>query len=105
MNANRAMGNFVAYSVSKAAVVALTKSAAVHCGNKGYKIRVNAILPGVVETAMINNLIETRARRSKRARPMKACRRSNAWRMSMRLQALWPFSPLMRPHLFQAPNM
>jgi 3(or 17)beta-hydroxysteroid dehydrogenase len=57
MNANRAMGNFVAYSVSKAAVVALTKSAAVHCGNKGYKIRVNAILPGVVETALINNLI------------------------------------------------
>jgi 3(or 17)beta-hydroxysteroid dehydrogenase len=59
MNANRAMGNFVAYSVSKAAVVALAKSAAVHCGNRGYKIRVNAILPGVVETAMINNLIET----------------------------------------------
>ncbi len=59
MNANRAMGNFVAYSVTKAAVVALTKSAAVHCGNKGYKIRVNAILPGVVETAMITNLIET----------------------------------------------
>lgn len=59
MNAHRAMGNFVAYSVSKAAVVALTKSAAVHCGNRGYKIRVNAILPGVVETAMINNLIDT----------------------------------------------
>jgi 3(or 17)beta-hydroxysteroid dehydrogenase len=58
MNANRAMGNFVAYSVTKAAVVALTKSAAVHCGNQGYKIRVNAILPGVVETAMINNLID-----------------------------------------------
>ena len=58
MNANRAMGNFVAYSVTKAAVVALTKSAAVHCGNQGYKIRVNAILPGVVETAMISNLIE-----------------------------------------------
>ena len=59
MNANRAMGNFMAYSVTKAAVVALTKSAAVHCGNQGYKIRVNAILPGVVETAMITNLIET----------------------------------------------
>ena len=59
MNAHRAMGNFVAYSVTKAAVVALTKSAAVHCGNQGYRIRVNAILPGVVETALINNLIET----------------------------------------------
>jgi len=59
MNAHRAMGNFVAYSVSKAAVVALAKSAAVHCGNQGYAIRVNAILPGVVETAMITNLIDT----------------------------------------------
>jgi 3(or 17)beta-hydroxysteroid dehydrogenase len=58
MNANRAMGNFVAYSVTKAAVVALVKSAAVHCGNRGYKIRVNAILPGVVETAMIRGLID-----------------------------------------------
>jgi 3(or 17)beta-hydroxysteroid dehydrogenase len=61
MNANRAMGNWVAYSVSKAAVVALTKSAAIHCGNQGYKIRVNAILPGVVETAMITNLIDSSA--------------------------------------------
>ena len=59
MNAHRAMGNFVAYSVTKAAVVALTKSAAVHCGNQGYAIRVNTILPGVVETGMITNLIET----------------------------------------------
>ncbi|WP_068071632.1 SDR family NAD(P)-dependent oxidoreductase [Novosphingobium lentum] len=59
MNAHRAMGNFMAYSVTKAAVVALAKSAAVHCGNKGYRIRVNAILPGVVETALITNLIET----------------------------------------------
>ncbi len=58
MNANRAMGNFVAYSVSKAAVVALTKSAAVHCGNQGYRIRVNAILPGVVETDMIRGVID-----------------------------------------------
>ena len=59
MNAHRAMGNFVAYSVTKAAVIALVKSAAVHCGNQGYKIRTNAILPGVVETAMISNLIDT----------------------------------------------
>lgn len=58
MNAHRAMGNFVAYSVSKAAVVALVKSAAVHCGNQGYRIRVNAILPGVVETAMIRGQID-----------------------------------------------
>ena len=59
MNAHRAMGNFVAYSVSKSAVVALVKSSAVHAGNQKYAIRVNAVLPGVVETAMIGNLIET----------------------------------------------
>jgi NAD(P)-dependent dehydrogenase (short-subunit alcohol dehydrogenase family) len=58
MNAHRAMGNFVAYSVSKSAVVALVKSAAVHAGNRKYGIRVNAVLPGVVETAMIRNLID-----------------------------------------------
>jgi NAD(P)-dependent dehydrogenase (short-subunit alcohol dehydrogenase family) len=58
MNAHRAMGNYVAYSVSKAAVVALAKSAAVHCGSKGYRIRVNAILPGVVETALISSIID-----------------------------------------------
>ncbi|MCJ2178736.1 SDR family NAD(P)-dependent oxidoreductase [Novosphingobium album (ex Hu et al. 2023)] len=58
MNAHRAMGNFVAYSVSKSAVIALVKASAVHAGNQKYKIRVNAVLPGVVETAMIVNLIE-----------------------------------------------
>lgn len=58
MNAHRAMGNFMAYSVSKTAVLALVKSAAVHSGNRGYKVRVNAILPGVVETALITNLID-----------------------------------------------
>lgn len=58
MNAHQAMGNFVAYSVSKAAVIALVKASAVHAGNQKYKIRVNAVLPGVVETAMIVNLID-----------------------------------------------
>jgi NAD(P)-dependent dehydrogenase (short-subunit alcohol dehydrogenase family) len=58
MNAHRAMGNFIAYSVTKSAVVALAKSIAVHCGNQGYAIRCNAILPGVVETALIVNLID-----------------------------------------------
>ncbi len=58
MNAHRAMGNFVAYSVSKAAVVALVRSSAVHAGNRKYQIRVNAVLPGVVETSMIRNLID-----------------------------------------------
>ena len=58
MNAHRAMGNYAAYSVTKAAVVALAKSAAMHCAQKGYAIRVNAILPGVVETDMIRGVID-----------------------------------------------
>ena len=57
MNATRPLGNYVTYSVSKAAVCALAKSAAVHCGQKGYKIRVNAILPGVVETPLIQQIM------------------------------------------------
>jgi NAD(P)-dependent dehydrogenase (short-subunit alcohol dehydrogenase family) len=59
MNAHRALGNYLAYSVSKAAVLAIAKSAAVHCGQKGYRIRVNAILPGVVETEMIRNIMNS----------------------------------------------
>src|SRR3546814_2602784 len=58
MNAHRAMGNYAAYSVTEAAVVALVKSAAIHCAGKGYAIRVNAILPGVVETDMIRGVID-----------------------------------------------
>jgi NAD(P)-dependent dehydrogenase (short-subunit alcohol dehydrogenase family) len=57
MNAHRAMGNFMAYSVTKAAVVALAKSVAIHAANQGYKIRCNAICPGVVETDMIKAVI------------------------------------------------
>jgi 3(or 17)beta-hydroxysteroid dehydrogenase len=58
MNAHRAMGNYAAYSVTKAAVVALVKSAAIHCAGQGYRIRVNAVLPGVVETDMIRGVID-----------------------------------------------
>lgn len=61
MNARRPLGNYVAYSTSKAAIVALVKSAAVHCGQRGYKIRVNAILPGVVETDLIRNVMNSQA--------------------------------------------
>ncbi|WP_320076703.1 SDR family oxidoreductase [Novosphingobium ovatum] len=59
MNAARPLGNYVTYSVTKAAVCALAKSAAIHCGQKKYKIRVNAILPGVVETDLICNIMNS----------------------------------------------
>ncbi|MFA7440645.1 MAG: SDR family oxidoreductase [Sphingomonadaceae bacterium] len=58
MNAHRAMGNFVAYSTTKTAVLGLAKSVAMHCGTQGLAIRCNAILPGVVETDMIQGIID-----------------------------------------------
>lgn len=57
MNANRALSNYLTYSVTKAAVVAMVKSVAIHCGLERLGIRCNAILPGVVETDMIQNII------------------------------------------------
>ncbi|MFB0875113.1 MULTISPECIES: SDR family NAD(P)-dependent oxidoreductase [unclassified Sphingobium] len=57
MNANRALSNYVSYSVTKAAVVAMVKSVAIHCGLERLNIRCNAILPGVVETDLISNII------------------------------------------------
>jgi NAD(P)-dependent dehydrogenase (short-subunit alcohol dehydrogenase family) len=58
MTAYRAMGNFITYSVAKAALIALTKSVAMHCANQGLKIRCNSIHPGVVETDMIRGVID-----------------------------------------------
>jgi NAD(P)-dependent dehydrogenase (short-subunit alcohol dehydrogenase family) len=58
MNAYRPMGNFVAYSTTKGALIALTKSIAIHCANQNLQIRCNSIHPGVVETDMIRTVIE-----------------------------------------------
>lgn len=41
-----------AYGASKGAVRQLTKSVAVHCGRAGYRIRCNSVHPGVIKTAM-----------------------------------------------------
>ena len=41
-----------AYCASKGAVTILTKSAALACGKKGYKIRVNSVHPGYVHTKL-----------------------------------------------------
>lgn len=61
MNALRPMGDYLAYSVTKSAVVALAKSAALHCAAQGHAIRVNAILPGVIETDLIRDSINRTA--------------------------------------------
>jgi len=41
-----------AYCASKGAVTVLTKSAALMCGEKRYKIRINSVHPGYVHTAL-----------------------------------------------------
>ncbi len=43
---------FTPYCASKAAVIAMTKCAAIECGQKGYQIRVNAVAPGYIESPM-----------------------------------------------------
>jgi len=58
MSAYRPMGNFIAYSTAKGALIALTKSVAMHCANQGTRIRCNSIHPGVVETDMIRGVID-----------------------------------------------
>ena len=57
MNAYIPMGNYVTYSTTKGALIALAKSVAMHCANQGMPIRCNSIHPGVVETEMISSVI------------------------------------------------
>jgi 3(or 17)beta-hydroxysteroid dehydrogenase len=44
---------FFAYSAAKGAVRAMTKSIAVMCQEKGYRIRCNSVHPGAIETPMV----------------------------------------------------
>ncbi len=48
---------FPAYSASKGGVRLLTRSVALHCAQKGYNIRVNAVLPGAIHTAMVERYV------------------------------------------------
>lgn len=47
----------VAYGASKAAVRQLTKTVAIHCANKGYRIRCNSVHPDPVRTGMGDELM------------------------------------------------
>jgi 3(or 17)beta-hydroxysteroid dehydrogenase len=53
----RAGALFPAYSASKAGVRLLTRSVALHCAEKRYDIRVNAVLPGAIHTEMVEGYI------------------------------------------------
>lgn len=49
-------GRWVAYSTSKGGVRMLSKSAAVHCAEQNYNIRINTILPGFIDTPMASEV-------------------------------------------------
>ena len=51
------------YSLTKGGVTLFTKSTALEFGRKGYRIRVNSIHPGVIETDMGQQTFAMRARR------------------------------------------
>ena len=53
----RPLSSTPAYGASKAAVVNLTKSTALHCAEKGYQIRCNAINPGFIRTPLLENAL------------------------------------------------
>lgn len=54
----RAGADSCAYSASKAAVLSMTESIALHCGENNLPLRCNAICPGVVETTLMRRHIE-----------------------------------------------
>ncbi|WP_431270480.1 glucose 1-dehydrogenase [Dankookia sp. P2] len=52
------------YSMTKGGVTLFTKSSALEFGRKGYRIRVNSIHPGVIQTEMGEQTFMARARRT-----------------------------------------
>lgn len=48
----KGISSIPAYSAAKAAIIAMTRSIAVHCQEQRYRIRVNAIAPGAHDTPM-----------------------------------------------------
>lgn len=51
------VGSFCAYSASKGAVAAMTRSIAAHCRMNLYKIRCNSIHPDGIQTPMVSGLM------------------------------------------------
>ncbi len=46
------------YCAGKAGVKNFTKAAALYCAQYGYKIRINAIMPGYIETPMVSGVLK-----------------------------------------------
>ncbi len=49
-------GTIVAYTAAKGAIRSMTKSIAMHCQDQGYGIRCNALMPGGIETPMVQSI-------------------------------------------------
>lgn len=54
----RAESWVMAYAASKAAVVSMTRTIALHLARSGLPIRCNAVLPGIVMTPMVQGLVD-----------------------------------------------
>jgi 3(or 17)beta-hydroxysteroid dehydrogenase len=62
MSSTAAIGGYpkvFAYSASKGAIRAMTKSIAVHCAQMRYHIRCNSVHPGTIETPLVRQFLET----------------------------------------------
>jgi 3(or 17)beta-hydroxysteroid dehydrogenase len=46
-------GTIIAYTAAKGAIRSMTKSIAMHCQDRGYAIRCNVLMPGGIETPMV----------------------------------------------------
>ncbi|WP_293389762.1 glucose 1-dehydrogenase [Nevskia sp.] len=51
--------NLAAYNASKGGVRIFTKSAALHCGKNGLKVRVNSVHPGYIWTPMVEDFLKS----------------------------------------------
>jgi NAD(P)-dependent dehydrogenase (short-subunit alcohol dehydrogenase family) len=57
----------VAYAASKAAVLSVSRSVALHCASSGYPVRCNAVVPGAIDTAMWSAVLGEGPDRARRA--------------------------------------
>ena len=48
----------LSYNYSKAGVLVITRTVALHCAEKGYKIRCNAVQPGAINTPMMQRYVD-----------------------------------------------
>jgi 3alpha(or 20beta)-hydroxysteroid dehydrogenase len=56
--ATRPQSFVLAYNYSKAGVLVLTRTVALHCAQMGYKIRCNAVQPGAINTPMMQRYVQ-----------------------------------------------